>query len=150
MHVNYYGISEPPTLESCNFMIRGSFDINLDVLSNFSPRAIDCATFYDQTNISHKLAAVLRQYPPLSWLFRGTASYENGYYKTTTSGRVNAFLRIHGVYDRIRAYTGCIRKVGVQGFLQNKKLSKSVHGARRTIDLNFRKLHFSWFFLISL
>ena len=64
MHVNYYRISEPPTLESCNFMTRTTFDINLDILNNFGPSAIDCATFYGRIIISRKHVGVLPQYPP--------------------------------------------------------------------------------------
>ena len=75
MHVNYYGISEPPTLESCNFMIRGSFDINLDVLSNFGPGAIDSTTFYGRRVTPRKSTHRFRPYPPLSWLSRSPASY---------------------------------------------------------------------------
>ena len=81
MHVNYYRISEAPTLESCNFMTRTTFDINLDILNNFGPSAIDCATFYGRRIVSRKHDCSFPQYRymymymyPLSSLFRGTAS----------------------------------------------------------------------------
>ena len=42
----------------------------------------------------------------------------------------------------------CSFEVEVWSFLKNQKISKSVHGARRSIDLKFKKLQKTWNFII--